>query len=135
MPDLSKLTPGLAGTASCTVDATRLATSLGSGSVEVFASPMMIALMEAAAVDCVEHLLPADHVSLGTHLDVSHTAPTPPGLTVTATAELTSIEGRVLKFAVTASDGTEPVGRGTHTRVVVDRKRLDARLSAKAPRS
>jgi len=135
MLDLSMLTPGLKGTATCHVDSAQLATKVGSGSVDVFASPIMIALMEAAAVDCVEHLLPADHVSLGTHLDVAHSAPTPPGLTVTATAELTKVDGRVLTFSVAAADGIEPVGRGSHTRVVVDRKRLAAKLSAKTPRS
>ena len=135
MLDLSKLRPSLKGTATCSVDSARMATNVGSGAVEVFATPMMIALMEAAAVDCVEHLLPEGHVSLGTHLDVAHTAPTPPGFKVTATAELTEVDGRVLTFAVSCADDTEVVGRGTHTRVIVDRKRLETRLGAKVPRT
>ena len=94
----------------------------------------MIALMEAAAVDCVDAALPDGHQTLGTHLDVAHTAPTPRGLTVTATATLTAIDGRKLTFAVAAHDGVEAIGSGTHTRIVVDTPRFMARLAAKAAR-
>jgi fluoroacetyl-CoA thioesterase len=132
MADLSKLKSGMAGTASVVVNEDRLATEVGSGTVRVFATPMMIALMEAAAVDCVDGHLPDDHLSLGLHLDVSHTAPTPPGATVTATATLTAIDGRKLTFAVVAEDGRERIGSGTHTRVVVDRPRFMARVAAKS---
>ena len=100
----------------------------------MFASPMLIALMEGAAVDCIEALLPAGHESLGTHLDVAHLAATPEGLTVSATATLASVEGRKLVFDVDAHDGIEPIGRGRHTRVVVDTARFMARLAAKAPK-
>lgn len=134
MADLSKLKPGMTGTATAAVTAQRLAPEVGSGAAPVLASPMMIALMEAAAVDCVEAALPDDHQSLGTHLDVSHTAPTPRGLTVIATATLTEIEGRKLTFAVTAHDGVETIGGGSHTRIVVDTPRFMARLAAKAAR-
>ena len=133
MLDLANLTPGLKGTASTLVTQSRLAPAAGSGRAPVFASPMMIALMEGAAVDCVERLLPSGYESLGTHLDVSHSAPTPEGLTVTATAVLTSVEGRKLVFKVEAHDGVDLIGRGTHTRVVVDTARFMARLAAKSP--
>lgn len=132
MADLSKLKPGLSGTATAAVTPQRLATEVGSGNAPVFATPMLIALMEAAAVNCVEALLPPDHQSLGTHLDVHHTAPTPQGLTVTATADLTAVDGRKLTFAVSAHDGVEPIGRGTHVRVVVDTPRFISRLAAKS---
>ncbi len=135
MADFSALTAGIAGEASTPVTPDHLATKVGSGNAPVFASPMMVALMEAASVDCVERLLPQGFQTLGTHLDVHHTAPTPLGRTVTATATLTKIEGRKLTFSVSAHDGFEPIGKGTHVRVIVDTPRFMARLAAKAPPS
>ena len=133
MADFSKLTVGMQGTAVMPVTADRLATEVGSGIAPVFASPMLIAAMEAACVACVEHHLPEGFQSLGTHLDVHHTAPTPLGLTVTASAILTAIEGRKLTFAVSAHDGVEAIGKGAHTRIIVDSPRFMARLAAKSP--
>jgi fluoroacetyl-CoA thioesterase len=133
MLDLSALTPGLKGVASIKVGAAQTAIAVGSGTVAVFASPMMVALMEAACVDCVETLLPTGYLSLGTHLDVTHSAPTPIGHTVTATASLISCEGRKLVFQVDARDDQEVIGRGTHTRMIVDAPRFNARLAAKTP--
>ena len=132
MADFSKLAPGLNGTATTLVTDALMAPSAGSGSAPVFASPSMIALMEGAAVDCVEKLLPANHISLGTHLDVHHIAATPKGMTVTARATLTKVDGRKLTFTVEAHDGVETIGKGAHTRVVVDSPRFMARLDAKA---
>lgn len=132
MADLTKLTVGLTGTARVIVTADHLANKVGSGDAPVFASPMLIATMEAAAVDCVEHLLPEAHQSLGMHVDVNHTSPTPLGLTVKATAKLTAVAGRKLTFAVSAHDDYEQIGVGSHTRIVVDTARFMARLSAKS---
>lgn len=131
MADLSKLTPGLTGTATAVVTDTLMAPHAGSGSAPVYASPSMIALMEGAAVDCVETLLPRDHISLGTHLDIQHIAATPKGLTVTAHATLTAVDGRKLSFALEAHDGVELIGKGRHTRII-DSPRFMARLDAKA---
>lgn len=132
MADLSKLKAGLQGTARVDVTKEKLAPHIGSGSAPVFASPAMIALMEAAAVDCVEKFLPAGHQSLGTHLDVQHIAATPEGLTVTATAALTAVDGRKLTFVLEAHDGVGTIGKGTHTRVVVDTPRFLGKLAAKS---
>ena len=132
MADFSKLVVGLTGSASALVTQQRLATHVGSGDVPVFASPMLIALMEGAAVDCIEAHLPVDHQSLGVHLDVSHTAPTPLGFTVTATATLSAIDGRKLTFDVSAHDGTDRIGTGRHTRILVDTGRFMAKLAAKS---
>ncbi len=132
MADLSKLTIGSKGTSSALVVEQRLAPAVGSGIAPVFASPMLIALMEAAAVDCIEAHLPEGHQSLGVHLDVTHAAPTPLGFTVTATATLKAVEGRKLSFDVVASDGIDQIGSGSHTRVVVDTARFMARLTAKS---
>ena len=131
MADFSNLTPGLTGTHVMPVTPDRLATVVGSGNAPVVASPMLIAAMEAACVACVEHLLPGGFQSLGTHLDVTHAAPTPEGLTVTATATLTEVSGRKLTFALQAHDGVEPIGHGKHTRIVVDTPRFLSRVAAK----
>ncbi|MGE0053884.1 MAG: thioesterase family protein [Hyphomicrobium sp.] len=132
MADLSKLQPGIEGSARIKVAPERMAPAMGSGGAPVFASPSMLALMEGAAVDCVEKLLPDGHQSLGTHLDVHHIAATPEGLTVTAHAKLTAVDGRKLTFAVEAHDGIETIGKGTHIRVVVDTARFMARLAQKS---
>jgi predicted thioesterase len=131
MADLTRLKPGLRGEASITVDTAWTAPAMGSGSVAVLATPAMIALMERAAVQCVERLLPAGHVSLGTHIDVRHAAPTPPGARVTATAVLRAVDGRSLAFDVEARDGHETIGKGMHIRIVVDLDRFLARIVAK----
>jgi fluoroacetyl-CoA thioesterase len=100
----------------------------------VLATPIMIALMEAAAVACVEPLVAGDgKETLGIHVDIEHTAPTPVGLTVTATATLAEVDGRKLVFDVEASDDKQVVGKGRHTRVIVDTERFRAKVLAKAP--
>jgi predicted thioesterase len=100
----------------------------------VLATPVMINLIEAAALAAVEHLLPGGHQSLGTQLDVSHTAATPVGLRVTATVEVTKVEGRMISFRVAAHDEFEPIGGGTHRRVVVSVSRFDERVQRKLAR-
>lgn len=132
MADLSQLTPDLVGHHTVTVTDAHLATHVGSGNAPVFASPMMIAAMEAACVACVEARLPPNHQSLGMHLDVRHTSPTPKGLTVTATAKLIAVDGRKLTFEVTAHDGIEAIGAGTHVRAVVDTPRFIAKVQSKS---
>lgn len=133
MPDFSKLQAGLTGSATMLVTQQRLATTMGSGNVPVFASPMLVAAMEAAAVDCLDGQLPDGYESVGVHLDVAHSAPTPLGFTVTATATLTAVDGRKLAFDVAAHDGVERIGSGTHSRIIVDTPRFFARLAAKSP--
>jgi predicted thioesterase len=91
----------------------------------------MINLIEAAALAAIEHLLPLGHQSLGIKLDVSHTAATPIGLRVTATAEVLRLEGRTVTFRVEAHDEVEPIGGGTHQRVVVSVERFDERVQRK----
>ena len=127
----SGLEPGLKGSASLVVGDAHTAPKWGSGTIEVLASPMMAALMERAAVDCIERLMPAGHASLGTHLDITHSAPTPVGGRVTATAELLAVDAGTLTFRLEARDEHEIVGRGTHTRVVVDTERFEAKLARK----
>jgi predicted thioesterase len=131
MVDLTRIKPGMRGTAELVVTAGETAPFVGSGRIAVLATPVMINLIEAAALKAVEHLLPAGHQSLGIHLDVSHTAATPVGLRVTATAEVTGVEGRTISFRVDARDEREPIGGGTHRRVVVSVARFDERVQRK----
>ena len=129
--DLSQLKPGLTGSADLTVGVEHTAPSIGSGLVPVLATPVMINVIEAAALAAVEHLLPEGHQSLGIHLDVRHFAATPIGMGVRATAELVAVEGRTLTFRVEARDDKEPIGDGSHQRVVVNVARFDARVQKK----
>jgi fluoroacetyl-CoA thioesterase len=131
MADLSGLQAGLTGAARITVDPEHTAPRVGSGRVHVLATPVMINLMEAAALDAIEALLPAGHQSLGTHLNVGHYAATPVGMGLRATAAVTRVEGRTVEFRVEAFDDKERVGDGTHTRVVVNVARFDARVQRK----
>src|SRR5580693_6838103 len=117
-PVVARIAPGLIGTADIVVGAEHTAPFVGSGRIAVLATPVMINVIEAAALAAVEHLLPAAHQSLGIRLDISHTAATPVGLRVIATAEVTRIEGRTISFRVTARDEFEPIGGGSHERVV-----------------
>jgi predicted thioesterase len=133
--DLSKLTPGLEGHSELVVGEQHTAPRIGSGRVRVLATPVMINLMEAAALDAVENLIPAGHQSLGTHLEVRHIAATPVGMRVRATAKLVSVDGRTLEFRVEAYDERDLIGDGAHARLVVNVERFDQRVQAKlAPR-
>jgi fluoroacetyl-CoA thioesterase len=131
---LARITPGLTGTAEIVVGPEHTATFVGSGRIAVLATPVMINLIEAAALAAVEHLLPAGHQSLGIKLDVSHTAATPVGLRVIATAEVLHVEGRTITFRVEARDAFEPIGGGSHQRVVVSVERFDERVQRKVQR-
>jgi fluoroacetyl-CoA thioesterase len=129
--DLSRLKPGLTGSADLVVGEEHTAPRVGSGRVHVLATPVMINLIEAAALAAVENLLPPGHQSLGIRLDVRHFAATPVGMRVAATVELTKIDGRTLAFRVEAHDEKEPIGDGTHERVVVNVERFAARVRRK----
>jgi predicted thioesterase len=131
---LDRIVPGLTGTAEIVVGPEHTAPFVGSGRIAVLATPVMINLIEAAALTAVEHLLPSGHQSLGIQLDVTHTAATPIGLRVTATAEVSEVQGRTITFRVAARDEFEPIGGGTHKRVVVSVSRFDERVQRKLAR-
>jgi fluoroacetyl-CoA thioesterase len=130
-----KIVAGLRGGVSITVGEEHTAPSIGSGKVRVLATPVMINLIEAAALDAVEHLLLAGYQSLGTHLNVRHVAATPVGMRVTATAEVVRVEGRTVDFRVEARDERELIGDGTHQRVVVNVSKFDQRVQRKLQNS
>jgi fluoroacetyl-CoA thioesterase len=99
---------------------------------QVFATPMMITVMENAALNAVRGYLDPGESAVGTAVDIRHLAATPVGHNVTAQAEVTGVDGRRITFDVSARDETEEIGRGTHERMVVDMRRLDQRLAAKS---
>jgi len=130
---LDNLEPGLTGTAEILVGTRDTAPHVGSGKIKVLATPVMVGLMEEAALNAVEGLLPPGHQTVGTRLDITHVAATPVGLRVTAGAEVVRIEGRRITFRVWADDESERIGEGVHERIVVDVSRFDKRAQAKAP--
>jgi len=130
--DLSGIRIGTRGTARVIVAAEHTAARVGSGVIAVLATPVMINLVEAAALDACEAMLPIGHQTLGTHLDVSHTAATPIGGLVTAVAEVVAVRGREIDFVVEARDDIDVIGKGRHTRVVVNVEKFEARVKRKA---
>jgi predicted thioesterase len=121
----------MTGTSELVVGEEHTAPSIGSGKVRVLATPVMINLIEAAALAAIEHLLPSGCQSLGTHLDVRHLAATPVGMKVRATAEVTRVDGRTVFFRVDARDEIDLIGDGSHERVVVNVAKFDQRVQRK----
>jgi fluoroacetyl-CoA thioesterase len=129
--DLAALRPGLQGDAGLVVAEEHTAPSIGSGRVHVLATPVMINLIEAAALAAVEHLLPPGYQSLGTLLNVRHIAATPVGMRIRASAIVEKISSRTISFKVACSDEKELIGEGTHERVIVNVAKFDERVQRK----
>ncbi len=101
---------------------------------EVFATGYLVGFLEWACIMCLKpHLEWPQEQSLGTHINISHEAATPPGLEVTATVEITAVDRRRITFAVSAHDGIDLIARGTHERFVIDKARFDNKISSKLP--
>src|SRR5262245_12308859 len=129
---MAGLEVGLVGEARAVVEASMLASAVGSGSLEVLSTPWLVALMEQAACAAVEDLLgDADQTTVGVRLDIRHLAPSPVRAEVRARAELIEVDGRRLVFRVEAFDAQERIGEGSHERAVVQASRLQARADAK----
>ena len=126
------LAAGLKGTAETKVEEANTAQRVGSGSVDVFATPMLVALVESAAIHALEGKLPPGHTTVGTHIDLRHLAATPRGMTVRGEAELLEVKGQRLSFRVEAFDDVEKVAAGTHQRYVLEKEAFLARAKAKA---
>ena len=125
------LEPGLNARVSAIVDQTMTADSQGTQGVKGLATPVMVRLMENAAVKAVAPDIAADLTTVGTRLDITHLAPTPVGMRVEARATLLEVEGRVLVFAVSAEDEAGIIGKGTHQRVIVRRQGFAERTEAR----
>jgi predicted thioesterase len=132
--ELDLIKPGQRGSAELTVGEEHTAPRIGSGKVHVLATPVMINLFEAAALDAVEHFLPPGFQSLGTVLNVRHIAATPVGMRVKALAEVVKVEGRTVFFRLEARDERDLIGDGAHERVVVNVAKFDQRVQAKLSR-
>ena len=121
---MEELKVGLRGEVASQVELQDTALEVGSGSLRVFATPCMVAMMEGAACEALEGLLPEGRTSVGTRLDIRHTAATPVGLEVRAEAELIQVEGRKLTFQVRAFDEKGEIGSGTHERVLISEQKF-----------
>ena len=129
---MENLKLGLTGSATMVVGSNDTAPRVGSGRIAVLATPVMINLIEEAALDACERHLADGQQSLGTHLDISHVAATPTGMRVEARAELTEIDTRKLTFRIRVHDEVDLIGEGTYTRVVVTAERFQEKVDAKA---
>lgn len=128
---MSALKPGMVHEEELVVEDHHTATHLGSGGVKVLATPIMVALMEAAARNLVDPHLEPGHMSVGTAINIKHLAATPLGMRVKARAELVSVKGRWLNFNVEAFDEREKVGEGTHTRAIINVRQFWDKLQTK----
>ena len=119
-----EITVGLKGEVRTTVEREDTASEVGSGSLLVYATPCMVALMEGAACEAIDECLPDDKTSVGTALEISHLSATPVGLDVWAEAEVTAVDGNTLTFQVTAYDEKGKIGEGIHKRAIINTQRF-----------
>lgn len=119
-----EITVGMKGQAETCVERADTALEVGSGDLLVYATPCMVAMMEGAACAAIDEALGEDQTSVGIALSIRHTAATPVGLEVRATAEVTAVEGKKITFRVEAFDEKGPIGDGTHERVLVPTQRF-----------
>ena len=129
---LDEVEIGMRGTTEILVGTRDTAHHVGSGKIKVLATPVMVMLLEEAALNAVEDFLPGGFQTVGTRLDISHIAATPVGMRVTAWAEVVEVSGRKLTFRVWAEDERERIGEGMHERIMVSVDRFDERLRRKA---
>ena len=122
---------GIKGRQETTVTSANVATNVGSGMVKVFATPMMISLIEKAAVLSIEPYLEDGQSSVGTHINVSHCSATPMGMTVWAETEVIEIDRRRVTFSVKAFDERGLIGEGTHERFIIDVEKFQAKAENK----
>ena len=119
-----EITVGLRGEAGTLVEREDTAKEVGSGSLLVYATPCMVALMEGAACEAITEALKEDQTTVGTALNIEHISATPVGLEVRAEAVVTAVEGKVITFEVKAFDEVGEIGRGTHKRVIVNSQKF-----------
>ena len=131
MDDFDLKTP-IYGEARTRVTGENTALKFGSGKVDVFGTPAMIALMEEASINTVDKNLPDGYATVGIELIIKHIAATPEGMNVTASSELIEIDGRKLTFKVEAFDETEKIGEGSHQRYIIELDKFRDRARAKS---
>jgi fluoroacetyl-CoA thioesterase len=128
---LHDLQPGLTATVEIVVGTRDTAAHVGSGKIGVLATPILVTLLESAALQAVERFMPPGQQTVGTRLDISHTAATPVGMRVRAHAQLIAIDGRKLTFKLHAEDEGETIGGGVHERLIISVDRFDQRMQKK----
>ncbi len=121
---MATLEVGMSGSLERTVRDEDTASTIGSGSLAVLATPVMIAAAEQACADLVQPFLDEGMSTVGTHLDIRHLAPTPVGMSFRVSCELTGINGRMLAFTVVINDGKERIGEGRHERAIINEERF-----------
>ena len=126
-----EITVGLKGEASTLVEREDTAAEVGSGSLLVYATPCMVALMEGAACEAIAQALEEGQTSVGTELNIKHVSATPVGLEVRAEAEVTAVEGRIVSFDIKAFDESGLIGEGTHKRAVINTQKFLDKTYAK----
>ena len=119
-----EITVGMKGRADTLCEREDTAKEVGSGSLLVYATPCMVALMEGAACEAIEEALPEGKTTVGTAMNIEHIAATPVGLDVWAEAEVTEVNGKVITFSVAAYDEKGQIGKGTHKRCMVDTQKF-----------
>ena len=118
------ITVGMKGEVSTLAEREDTAKEVGSGSLLVYATPCMVALMEGAACEAIEEAMTDTQTTVGTELNIQHLSATPVGLEVRAEAEVTAVDGKVVTFEVRAFDEAGEIGRGTHKRVIVNSQKF-----------
>ncbi len=126
-----EITVGMKGIVQSQVEREDTALEVGSGSLLVYATPCMVALMEGAACEAIAEALEEGQTTVGTALNISHLSATPVGLEVHAEAEVTAVEGKVITFQIHAHDEVGEIGKGTHQRVIVNSQRFLEKAYAK----
>lgn len=126
-----EITTGMIGTVSALVEREDTALEVGSGSLLVYATPCMVALMEGAACEAIAEAIPEKKTTVGIGLNISHLAATPVGMEVRAEAAVTAVDGNIVTFTVTAYDEAEKIGEGTHKRAIVTAQRFLDKTYAK----
>lgn len=126
-----EITVGMKAEVSTLVEREDTASEVGSGSLLVYATPCMVALMEGAACEAIEEALSDSQTTVGIELNIQHLSATPVGLEVRAEAEVTAVEGKIITFAVTAYDEAGEIGKGTHKRAIVNSQKFLEKTYAK----
>ena len=119
-----EITVGMKGEVATLAEREDTAKEVGSGSLLVYATPCMVALMEGAACEAIQEALPDNQTTVGTELNIQHISATPVGLEVRAEAEVIAVEGKVITFEVKAFDEAGEIGKGTHKRVIVNTQKF-----------
>ena len=127
----NELREGIRGSSETVVDENNIALTMGSGELEVFATPAMVALMEEAAAESVKPYIDEGSTTVGTALEIEHVSATPIGVSVRCESELCHVDGRKLVFNVTAYDNAGIIGKGRHERFIVEKERFMKKAEAK----